>query len=204
MARPKISEERREAILEAFETCVVRKGFTETTLDDVAKEVGLPRPLVRYFIGNRDEMVNCLIERVLTRGEARMNVILSQRESFTPAEISDALFDQIFADKTTNVVMMELWHMSIRDETLRLRLAVIYRRVVLEVSTRIKQNATGKDANRAFDVAFAAVSLAFGMSFFNFMGLDANDSSRIRSHVDAVIAGVDVKTNTHSYRKKGN
>lgn len=203
MARPKISEERREEILEAFETCVVRKGFVETTLDDVAREVGLPRPLVRYFIGNRDDMVNCLIERILARGEARMNVILSQNKSFTPADISDALFDQIFADGTTNIVIMELWHLSIRDEALRMRLASIYRRIVFEVSARIQGNAARKDANRALDVAFAAVSLAFGMSFFNFMGLSANDSSRIRSHVEAVIAGADVEANTHSSRKKG-
>jgi len=40
MARPRIGEERREQILKAFETCVVRKGLAKTTLADVADEAG--------------------------------------------------------------------------------------------------------------------------------------------------------------------
>ena len=202
MPRPKISEERREEILKAFEACVVRKGFAETTLADVANEAGLPRPLVRYFIGNRDDMVTCLIERIFTRGEARLNVILHRKSSFTPADITNVLFDQIFADATTNAVIMELWHLAIHDEATKLRLASIYQRLVSEVSARIKGDSVGKDAERNFDMAFAAVSLAFGTVFFNFMGLTANDPSRIRSHVATVMAGVNVETASLSKRKQ--
>lgn len=202
MPRPKVSDERREEILKAFEACVVRKGIVETTLADVANEACLPRPLVRYFIGNRDDMVTCLIERIFARGESRLNMILSQKASFTPAQLTDLLFDQMFADDTTNIVIMELWHLSIRNEALRLRLASIYRRIVLEVSTRIKGDATSKDAKRTFDVALAAVSLAFGTSFFEYMGLTANDSHRIRSHVETVMAGVDAQTHIHSNTKR--
>lgn len=184
MPRPKVSEERREEILTAFETCVVRKGFAETTLADVAHESGLPRPLVRYFIGNREDLVNCLIERILNRGETQLNIILKQTASLTPAQISDLMFDQIFADTTTNIVIMELWHLTIRDKALRLKLAAIYHRLVLEVAARIK----GSDANNSFDAALAVVSLAFGTAFFKYMGLTANDSALIRSHAETVMA----------------
>ena len=71
MARPRIGAERREEILVAFEACVARKGLAKTTLVDVAEQAGQPRPLVRYFIGNRDAMVTALIDRLLERGEAQ-------------------------------------------------------------------------------------------------------------------------------------
>ena len=57
MARPERGEERREQILNAFEVCVGKKGLEGTTLSDVAREAGLPRPLLRHFMGNREEMV---------------------------------------------------------------------------------------------------------------------------------------------------
>ena len=67
MPRPSIAAERREEILQAFETCALRKGLEATTLADVAEEAGLPRPLVRHFMGNRAEMVSGLIERMMQR-----------------------------------------------------------------------------------------------------------------------------------------
>lgn len=202
MPRPKVSEERREEILKAFEACVVRKGLAETTLEDVAKESGYPRPLVRYFIGNRDKMVTCLIERILMRGEARFNRILKQNASSSNTKITNLLFDQIFSDNTTNIVIMELWHLSLRDEVLRLRLASVYRRIVSGVSALIKEDVTGKDAKRVSDVALAAVSLAFGTAFFKFIGLTANDPLRVRSRVENVIADINVKTASHFKNKE--
>ena len=67
MGRPKKDEARKEEILEAFERCVIREGITSTTLQKVADEAGLPRSLVRYFVGNRDEMIGLLISRVIGR-----------------------------------------------------------------------------------------------------------------------------------------
>ena len=69
MARAKVGDERRGQILAAFEACVVRDGLAKTTLQKVADEAVLPRSLVRYFIGTRDEMVNVLIDGMMARAE---------------------------------------------------------------------------------------------------------------------------------------
>ncbi|MFD0390059.1 TetR/AcrR family transcriptional regulator [Tistrella bauzanensis] len=140
MGRPSVAEERREAILSAFEACVVRKGLAETTLADVAAEAGQPRPLVRYFIGNRDAMVGCLIDRLLARGEAQLALVREGAAAGTPDDLADLLFNRIFADKTTNMVIMDLWHLSLRDEALRVRLGTIYRRLVDHVAQAIARD----------------------------------------------------------------
>ena len=64
MARRIIAGTRVEEILEAFEHCVIGKGLEKTTLSDIAARSGLPRPLIRHYIGNRADLEAKLIERV--------------------------------------------------------------------------------------------------------------------------------------------
>lgn len=166
MGRRKIGEERRTEILAAFETCVVRKGLAKTTLADVADEAGQPRSLVRYFIGNRDDMVDALIDRVLERGEAQFREL--QKDG-----TAEQLLAMVFSDETTNIVMMELWHTALRDAALRARLAAIYQRIILEVDGL---NKGGSDR----DSAYAAVSVAFGSAFFRHLGLGPIRAGNVR------------------------
>ena len=171
MARPRVGEERREEILAAFEACVVRKGFAKTTLEDVAEAAGQPRSLVRYFIGNRADMVSALVDRLLERGDAHLRQMPSDASA---AQALDIVVDRIFSDDVASVVIMELWHLSLRDAPLRKRLAAIYERVVMEVGGR------QGEAPRT-DAAFAAVSLAFGAAFFRHLGLEPRRADSIRT-----------------------
>ncbi|WP_374453245.1 TetR/AcrR family transcriptional regulator [Phenylobacterium sp.] len=177
MARPRIGDKRRGEILTAFEACVVRQGLADTTLTDVAIEAGQPRSLVRYFIGNRADMVTALIDRLLERGEAQLRKVEAQGRASTADELSRVLFNEVFADNTTNIVIMELWHLSLRDAELRSRLAAIYLRLVTEVATRVADR-FGADG---FDRAYAAVTLAFGAAFFAHLGLTPRNPELIRT-----------------------
>jgi AcrR family transcriptional regulator len=186
VARPRVGDERREQILTAFEACVVRKGLEATTLADVAEEAGQPRPLVRYFIGNRDEMITALIDRLLLRGEARMASALGDG-AVTASEVATLLSERVFSDQVSNIVIMELWQQAIRDETLKVRLAAIYRRLVGEVSSRLAGADPGPPSSGAFDAAFAAVSLAFGAAFFTHLGLAANDPRGVSDRIESIL-----------------
>lgn len=180
MARPKVTEERREAILQAFEHCILRQGLAETTLEDVAAEAGQPRSLVRYFIGNREAMISCLIERLLERGEAKIDQSLREMGEGQPASIVRLLFDEVFADAVTNITIMELWHLSLRDPVLRERLAAIYHRLIFEVAASLGGADAQQDGSAGFDIAYSTVSLAFGAAFFSHLGIKPHDPQRLR------------------------
>lgn len=165
MARPKVGEERRQEIFAAFEACVVRKGLAGTTLHDVAEAARLPRSLVRYFIGNRADMVDALIDRLLERGEAQLHRLPAGGDVETTL---DLLLDAVFSDQTTNVVIMELWYLALRDRQLRDRLAGIYERLIAAVAAHMARSGEDPDLR---DRAFAAVSLAFGAAFFRHLGI---------------------------------
>ena len=62
MPRPSLKSTRSETILEAFVTCVARYGIEGSTQERIAKESGIKRPLIRHYLGNRDQMVDALID----------------------------------------------------------------------------------------------------------------------------------------------
>lgn len=55
-------DEARSQILLAAQTVFVRYGVAKTTMDDVAREVGVSRPTVYRYFKDRDALISALIE----------------------------------------------------------------------------------------------------------------------------------------------
>ena len=66
MPRPSLKLQRSEEILDAFERCVARYGIEGTTLEKTAEEAGLQRSLLRHNVGNRDDLLNSLVNRFIS------------------------------------------------------------------------------------------------------------------------------------------
>lgn len=60
-AKPKKSELRREAILKHALALFDLKGFGNTSLDDIARAIGVKREAIYYYFKNRAEILLCLI-----------------------------------------------------------------------------------------------------------------------------------------------
>ena len=67
MARPDLSAERSEQILDAFSRCVARSGLDTVSLEEVAGEAGVRRSIIRHYIGNRDDLVAAFLDRLEVR-----------------------------------------------------------------------------------------------------------------------------------------
>lgn len=52
-------------LLDAFTTCVARYGLDGSTLERISEEAGVGRPLLRHYLGNREEMVAKLLDHVV-------------------------------------------------------------------------------------------------------------------------------------------
>ena len=64
MPRPSLKEQRTEEILDAFARCVARYGVEGSTLERIAEEAGVQRPILRHYIGNKDELIVALGARI--------------------------------------------------------------------------------------------------------------------------------------------
>lgn len=55
--------EARQQILAAAESVIARYGVSKTTMDDIGKQAGVSRPTVYRYFGDRDNLLDALIER---------------------------------------------------------------------------------------------------------------------------------------------
>ncbi|MEU1984012.1 TetR/AcrR family transcriptional regulator [Nocardia sp. NPDC019395] len=88
---PRVSDEhlerRRQQILDAARVCFVRKGFHQTSMQDVFTESGLSAGAVyRYFKG-KDELVIALASTAAGDIRARMSEVIYRDPLPTPAEL---------------------------------------------------------------------------------------------------------------------
>lgn len=94
MPRPSLKEERKVLILDAFERCIVKYGVEGAGLQRIADEAGLARPLLRHHVGNRDELLDEMLERYIARidqGLEEMRVALPKEGRMS--YLLDMLYD---------------------------------------------------------------------------------------------------------------
>ncbi len=108
MARPSLKDQRAEEILTAFARCVARFGLEGATLEKIADEAGVARPAVRHFVGNRDDLIQALIEHVERDYAQKLDALFA----WLPAEgrvqaILDLLFDPAYFSTSDDVALAQ-------------------------------------------------------------------------------------------------
>ncbi|MFD5177300.1 TetR/AcrR family transcriptional regulator [Nocardia sp. NPDC058379] len=88
---PRVSEEhlerRRKQILEAAQRCFTRKGFHETSMQDVFAESGLSAGAVYRYFASKNDIIFALIVDTMTPLRGRMAEIIRSETPPTPAEV---------------------------------------------------------------------------------------------------------------------
>lgn len=106
MARPSLKAEKAEEILQAYERCIANYGVEGATLQKVASEAGMARPLLRHYVGNQEELLEQSIERYFTRQQEALK-LTQQIDSVD--ELLDSLFSTAYlqaSDGAVNDIMI--------------------------------------------------------------------------------------------------
>ena len=99
MGRPSLKKQRTAEILDAYEACVIRYGVEGATLERVAAEAGIARPLIRHHIGNRDSLLSALVERFRNVSQHQLQELVAYLpEKGRSAALIDLLFDEAYTD----------------------------------------------------------------------------------------------------------
>ena len=163
MARPTLKNERREQILDAFETCVARYGVEGATLAKTADEAGLARPLVRHNVGNRDELLAALVDRYLKNSQAKM----AETFAALPVEnASDVLIDWLFDPLYTDAKLVQVASALISASNDNPELATKMRRWVDEFVSSLNDQ-LAMDFPAADPAQVAAVAAGVSGIYFN-------------------------------------
>ena len=76
--REREREARRQAILDAAEAVIRRRGFADTTMDEVATEAELSKGALYLYFANKDALCAALVERTLQRVRPVLEQVVSQ------------------------------------------------------------------------------------------------------------------------------
>ena len=132
--KPETLEERREQILQAALTCFSRKGYHQTTMDDIVHEAGLSKGGVYWHFGSKKELFLALFEPFM---DATEQIMLTAMESGSTArekleatlELSSTLstsddFQEIMP------LMIDVWAQNWRDSEVNDVAIGMYRRLL--------------------------------------------------------------------------
>jgi len=161
--RPLRSEERRLEILAAFARCVARSGLEATTLDDVAREAGLQRAMIRHYVGNRDALVREAIEHLAAQYLSRAAEALNAEGNALDLDaMLDFFFlgDYVFGMPEQNRVVDSLLFAAANDSEACASLRAMYESIDELVRKHLARRVPNADSDRIGPVAWAIVCLA--------------------------------------------
>ena len=86
-------EQTTERILDAAEELFAERNPTAVTVRDVARKAGVTHALVHQYVGTKDDLLNAVIQRVVTNRAATARESTSLRDAF------EVLFSQILTNR---------------------------------------------------------------------------------------------------------
>ena len=108
MGRPSMAAQRSTEILDAFERCVAQFGLGGSSLERIAEGAGMKRSILRHYVGNRDDLIIALGERVTGKYREQMAALSGLEDSDTRIrQLLDYLLPKQPIGTTENLLVME-------------------------------------------------------------------------------------------------
>lgn len=177
MGRKSLANERSEQILDAFEVCLRQYGLEGSSLEQIAQEAGVKRGTIRHYIGNRDDLIEAAVSRIIS--EYRQ-VLADAIENLPQDELIPELLEYLFcyAEEEErshyDILVTSLWATHERDEQTQALLLNLYQEfelLIFEALTHVYPNAP--EANRQA-AAFSIMCLANDAWSMVAVGFDTN------------------------------
>ncbi|CAM2070517.1 TetR/AcrR family transcriptional regulator [Sulfidibacter corallicola] len=132
MGRKSLAVERRTQILDAFQRCILKHGLEKSSLERIAAEAGVKHTIIRHYIGNRDQLLNALIDRFTEHYLAHFQEALSRATETAAVEaLLQFLFLPAEEDQTREeeAIFSELLALAERDARVMDEVKRIYKAV---------------------------------------------------------------------------
>lgn len=187
--RPDLSEVRRKQILEGATRYVARRGVEALTLEAVATEVGMSRSHIRHYMGNREQLIQALVEHL---GNRYSEELLASLETVRPEDRLEAALDIMIGDywdeqlPEDSAAIDALIAFSANNPEHGLTLLPYYLRIE-SILVETLQIGRPKSNPNVGAVAYAFLCLAFGNSSMRAMGFPRSRREAARTAIDTLI-----------------
>ncbi len=162
MARPDLSRQRTDEILDAFGACVLSCGLEGTTLEMVAQHAGVQRSLIRHYVGNRDEVLIAWATRsVANYRESLADILRALPRRNRAQRLVDYLFwDDNTRDADSELVMDILIARADQHAECRQLIADFVEDLICQVAEELRLCFPSAPKGRSFGVASTVVAVS--------------------------------------------
>jgi AcrR family transcriptional regulator len=184
------AEERRREIVAAFERCIGRHGLAASSVARVAETAGLQRTLVFHYFGDRQALLDALVDYQVDSHEQALQESLA---GVAPGERLERLLDYFFGGRFYDrfpeaaQVWMELVAIAGRDRHLRSRLATLWQRWLAEVDDELAEAYPQAPGERRAAIAYALTCLAEQNVSMGLQGLGEARHAKARAAAVALL-----------------
>lgn len=190
MGRKSLAKQRREELLDAFERCIVQYGLEGTSLEQVAAEAGMTRSIIRHYIGNRDDLVDALIQRIITQYIARLE---AEYADLSSEQIIPYTLKTMFAQKQTvdlhdKIIIDVLMTAQDRYPRAKKMLAELYDALVKGFADDLRRAYPKASKTQCRQVAYALICLSEMNDSFMWVGMNRRYNDDARVAAEALLA----------------
>ena len=183
MGRKDLTNERRDIILDAMERCIAKYGLQGTTLKNIASEAKINRGLLHHYIGNRADIFQLMVERLIERYRTSFGHYAATRPEINPIEIVvdyyfDAWFDMSPKD---DALILELLAESERDPYIQKLLLNLYNGFEKMIAQELVMLYPHADEQNLHSISYSLMLLAFAHASLNWLGLPLAKKADVRS-----------------------
>ena len=190
--RPDVSEERKAQIYQAALTCFSRKGYHQTTMDDIVAESGLSKGALYWYFEGKKELFLSLFQEVMDQLGQTWESIVADKESSATDKLlaSIALFrSELGAMVPFFGVMMEAYALTRHDEDVEGIIRDFYE-PYLEIMTRVIEEGIASGEFRVESVramALVVMTLFDGIVLAMGTGLWQSDWNEVMDAAEELI-----------------
>lgn len=192
MGRPDLTETRTAEILDAFARCVAHYGLEGSSLERVAKEAGVQRSLLRHYVGNREDLILSLAQRVVAGYEEHLQAFVEVTTGGDRgAQVLDYLFEAGPSESTEGLLVVEaLIAEGASNPAVGELMTGYIDKLVRTIAAQLRH--TAPDAGRAacWSVAYGLVSLCFNDQSLRPLGLPPKYAKSARDCAERLLASL--------------
>jgi len=173
MGRKSLKAERVNEILDAFEYCLTKKGLQGTTLDNIAEEAGLARRMIRHYIGNRDDVIDAAVARIIAKFTQSIFDTISKfehKERFNGA--LDYIFSEEFNELPATKLVASLLAVSLYDEQVCQAVKTLYDSFHLGLDLELKTYSPNAPEAQRLQTSYSIMCLSFGGGWMRNIGFN--------------------------------
>jgi len=192
MARNKNAAARRAEIAEALYRCIVKKGYANTSVRDIASEANIQFTSIHYYFENKDEILYTVFDYVVVWIGQRFETFIDKHRNKPPIERlklgMNFIFSEVSGNRELTKAYCEFGYLSLHDEEIRSRMKRsdrAYRRVVEKFLSECLEEMGKKDVDVKDLAAFmvSAVEGACVMWFIDPHGVSLSRLSKVANRL---------------------